>query len=165
MSARPTESAADFLFREAALLDDNDLAGWLALIDDSIDYRVPVRTIRDAADGSDFSTTAFFYSEDFASLQTRVERLQEEDAWCEHPRTRTRRMVSNVRVQEHNLNTIEVRSNLALFCWRGDTVVPVILTGERHDILRIADDSWRLARRLVLLDSTVLGLQALSVFL
>ena len=74
-------------------------------------------------------------------------------------------MVSNVRVQEHNLEAIKVRSNLALFCWRGDTVAPVILTGERQDILRIANGSWRLARRRVLLDSTVLGLQALSVFL
>jgi hypothetical protein len=41
----------------------------------------------------------------------------------------------------------------------------VILSGERHDTLYSHDGSWRLAARTVYLDTTVVGLQSLSVFL
>lgn len=157
-----THDFSDFLFREAALLDDNDLGGWLALLDERIDYRVPVRTIREEGE---FSESAYFYFEDRDSIEARVVRLLSDDAWCEHPRTRTRRMVSNVRVVNAESELVDIRSNLALFCWRGHDTTPVILTGERQDTLSSADGALKLYSRRVLLDSTVLGLQSLSVFL
>jgi hypothetical protein len=43
--------------------------------------------------------------------------------------------------------------------------VPAVLTGERQDVLVAAGNAWKLKRRLVLLDTTVLGMEALSIFL
>jgi 3-phenylpropionate/cinnamic acid dioxygenase small subunit len=159
------ETPEAFLFREAALLDDGRLQEWLGLLDPEIDYRVPVRTVPGDPGDSGFSSTAFFYQEDAASLAARVARLGTEEAWCEHPPTRTRRFVANVRVDSGEDDVVAVRNNLAVFCYRGDSPHPVILSGERHDTLHSHEGSWRLATRTVYLDSTVVGLQSLSVFL
>jgi Ring hydroxylating beta subunit len=40
-----------------------------------------------------------------------------------------------------------------------------MLTAEREDVLRKEVGDWKLARRLVLLDTTVLGMESLSIFL
>jgi 3-phenylpropionate/cinnamic acid dioxygenase small subunit len=159
---------ADFLLAEAALLDDGRLEDWLAVLDPEIEYRVPVRTVPGDRQDRGFSDTAYFLAEDAASLATRVARVGTDEAWCENPRTRTRRMVGNIRPAAPDGDggdTVDVRSNLAVFCYRGDDPAPVIVTGERHDTLRRHNGSWRLARRTVYLDATVLGLASLSIFL
>src|SRR5919199_5442314 len=154
-----------FLFAEAELLDGNQLRAWLALLTPDVDYRVPVRLTRERGAGPGFSDRSYYLKEDFGSLQTRVTRLESEHAWAENPPTRTRRLVANVRVRDPGAGDgaaeVAVKSNLAVYCYRGDTPVPIILTAERQDTLRHVEGAWRLARRLVLLDSTVLGLQAL----
>ena len=58
-----------------------------------------------------------------------------------------------------------VTSNFAVYCFRGDDPVPVVLTGERQDLLVACDGGWQLKKRLVLLDTTVLGMDSLSIFL
>lgn len=163
---------AEFFAREAAFLDDNDLHRWLDLLTPDIEYRVPIRVVRErgghGAD-SDFSDRGHFLWEDLGTLRTRVLRLDSEFAWAERPPTRTRRLVGNIRRRElpDGDGGIEARvlTNVAVYCYRGDSPEPVVLTGERDDILRLSDGELRLARRLVRLDSTVLGLQALSIFL
>jgi 3-phenylpropionate/cinnamic acid dioxygenase small subunit len=157
-----------FLNLEAQLLDGWQFHDWLALVAADIDYRAPVRTGRDMRDGDGFSSKAFYLQEDHSSLKMRVNRLDSEFAWAENPRTRTRRMVSNVRVAsmpEGHADEWQVASNLAVFCYRGDAPHPVMLTCERKDVLRRVDGSWQLARRTALLDTTVLGLESLSIFL
>lgn len=154
-----------FLEREAELLDRKMFPQWLEQLSPDISYRVPVRTQRLNREGDGFSTTAFFMREDFLSLRARVQKLASDYAWAENPATRTRRMVSNVRLGETGASGVPVTSNLAVFCYRGDAPGPVILTGERQDVLVHNGQGLRLASRLVLLDSTVLGLEALSIFL
>jgi 3-phenylpropionate/cinnamic acid dioxygenase small subunit len=163
------EECTAFLVTEAALLDDNRLAEWLGLLTPDVEYRVPVRIVRERGAGPGFSDDAFFMDEDFGTLSTRVTRLDNEFAWAESPPTRTRRFVGNPRVvegaAEQDGAEVQVLNNLAVYCYRGDAAAPIILTAERQDTLRRVDGGWKLARRLVLLDSTVLGLQALSIFL
>lgn len=163
---------AEFFAREAECLDDNDLHQWLALLTPDIEYRVPIRVVRErgghSAD-SDFSDRGHFLWEDLGTLRTRVLRLDSEFAWAEKPPTRTRRLVGNIRRREHpdgeSGSEARLFTNFAVYCYRGDSPTPVILTGERDDTLRLVDGELRLARRLVRLDSSVLGLQALSIFL
>jgi 3-phenylpropionate/cinnamic acid dioxygenase small subunit len=153
------------LHREAELLDNREFHLWLEMLCTNIRYRVPVRTTRHNKDGRGFSQKAFFLDEDHGSLKTRVLRLDSEYAWSENPATRTRRLVGNIRIRSATAETIELASNLAIFCYRGDAVAPIVLTAEREDILRRQDGSWKLAERLVLLDTTVLGMESLSIFL
>ena len=162
---RLERDALRFLNREAELLDNRKFHLWLEMLSPRIEYRVPVRTTRENKDGAGFSGTAFFLNEDYSSLKTRVLRFDSEFAWSENPATRTRRLVGNVRLRAVSTDTIEMASNLAVFCYRGDTAAPLMLTAEREDILRLVGRAWMLANRLVLIDTTVLGMEALSIFL
>lgn len=154
-----------FLYREAELLDRAEFGAWLALLHPGIDYRVPVRTTRDNREGDGFSARAFFMQEDHGSLALRVQRLGSPYNWAENPRTRTRRIVGNVRVGTCEGPDLRVDSNLVMLCHRSDAAAPLLLSCERQDVLREQDGRWTLAKRLALLDSTVLGHESLSVFL
>jgi PAH dioxygenase small subunit len=154
-----------FYYHEAELLDRAQFPAWLALMHPAIDYRIPVRTTRDNREGDGFSARAFFMQEDYGSLSLRVERLASPYNWAENPRTRTRRIVGNVRVGAREGEDQRVDSNLVVFCHRSDAGAPLMLTCERQDMLRWHAGCWTLARRMVLLDSTVLGHESLSVFL
>jgi 3-phenylpropionate/cinnamic acid dioxygenase small subunit len=167
MTAEQIERACtSFLFHEAELLDRRKFGDWLNLLSPEIEYRVPVRTTRSSGDGEGFSETAFFLNEDYGSLKLRIARLGSEYAWSENPPTRTRRMVSNARVAENGGTPDHtVTSNFVVYCYRGDSATPRLLTGERQDRLRSENGQLKLCRRLVLLDTTVLGMDSLSILL
>ena len=159
---------ANFLYREARLLDAVQLREWLTLLSDDISYSVPVRQSVEMQVGDGFSSRAFFLTEDLGSLKLRVEKLTSEFSWAENPRTRTRRMVSNVEVlsaaPSADGQAIELSSNLALFCHRGDEPAPVVLTAQRKDRLKRIGGELKLSKREALLECTVLGLEAFSIF-
>nr|WP_281722846.1 aromatic-ring-hydroxylating dioxygenase subunit beta [Nitrosomonas nitrosa] len=160
---------ARFLVAEAAALDRREFQDWLTLLSRRIDYAIPVRVTHSL--GKEFSDSAFFMKEDFGSLILRLKRLESAYAWAENPPTRTRRLVSNFRLltQDSPVDAaregIMVASNFAVLCYRGDETVPKILSGERQDLLVREEGQLKLAKRLVLLDSTVIGLGSLSIFL
>jgi 3-phenylpropionate/cinnamic acid dioxygenase small subunit len=158
-----------FLYREARLLDAFDLNGWLQLIDRGIEYKAPVRQSVNFVDGSGISRRAFYFNEDYGSLSLRIKKLQSEFSWAENPRTRTRRMVSNVEVIDDSvadeIRRVEVISNLVVFCHRGDEAQPRIISAQRQDLICVFGATARLLRRNVLLDTTVLGVESLSIFL
>lgn len=158
--------AVHFLHYEAELLDDRRLHDWLGLLTADIDYRIPTRvTLDHETRSSEFSEKSFFMFEDLGSLRTRITRFDSPYAFAEQPPTRTRRIIGNVRIGPSERDgEISVKSNFILF--RGKTdLAPQLLAGERHDVLRVADDGLRLARRLVLLDHTVLPMENLAIFL
>jgi 3-phenylpropionate/cinnamic acid dioxygenase small subunit len=156
-------SAERFLFREAELLDDFKLLDWLLLLDREIDYRIPVRCTRpqDELDKS-FSATAFHMIEHFGSLEARMKRFGA-GGWSEFPPSRTRRNVSNIRVDRCAADRLSVKSNL-LYFWSRDED-HIIVSAERHDELRECDSTIKLRRRTVFVDHTTVPLPNLSVVL
>ncbi len=155
--------AAQFLFAEAELLDGFKLLEWLLLLDREIDYRIPIRSTRpqDELDKS-FSATTFHMIEHFGSLEARMRRFGA-GGWSEFPPSRTRRNISNIRVDRGAPDRLMVKSNL-LYFWSRDEE-HVILSAERHDELRERDGALKLARRVVFVDHTTLPLPNLSVVL
>jgi 3-phenylpropionate/cinnamic acid dioxygenase small subunit len=101
----------------------------------------------------------------YRSIGIRVNRLLTEHAWAEDPPSRTRRLVSNVRVRELSPGEAEVKSYLMLHRSQWDTTGYDLLVAERQDVLRLELGQWRLLRRLVLLNHTVLGTPNLGIFL
>src|SRR4051794_7852791 len=81
----------DFLYREAALLDAWQLDDWLTLLTDDAYYRVPSN---DQPQG-DPANTLFLIADDIVRIRARVRRLKDPHAHAEHPRSRTRRVISN----------------------------------------------------------------------
>lgn len=159
-----------FLYHEAELLDRREFSSWLELMSPEVDYRVPVRTTREAKDGPGFSTKAFFLEEDYASLKMRIARLASDFAWSENPPSRTRRQVTNIRPSlategSNEGPALHIISNLVVYCFRGHSPSPAIITAERQDVIRREKGAWKLRRRLVLLDTTILDIESLSIFL
>ena len=85
----------DFLYAEAALLDEWRLDEWLALFTEDATYSVPSTDAPDA----DPSDTLFLIADDDASLRSRVEQLMGKTTWSENPHARTRRLLGNVRIR------------------------------------------------------------------
>ena len=159
-------TVVDFLYDEAALLDDRDHRGWLDLITPDIHYLVPVRITSPHTLADSTLDDMAHFDEDLYSLEKRVARLETEHAWAEDPPSRTRRFVTNIRCWEGDTaGEIVARSNLLVFRSRGDLLGPDLLSGQRTDVLRRTDDGLRLARREVLLDESVLRTQNLAIFL
>lgn len=95
----------DFLYHEAALLDEWRLDEWLALFAEGANYEVPMAGANDNADSS---AELFYISDDYARLQHRIKRLKKQGAHAEWPRSDTARLISNVRIlkQEGNVASI-----------------------------------------------------------
>ena len=120
MSARVAESALsvtradveDFLYREAALLDDWQLTEWLALFEPGARYLVPPAGSNDDVDPA---TTLFYVADDYHRLTERVKRLGKKNAHVEFPHSRCRRMVSNVRILGGTDASFEATSNFVTY--------------------------------------------------
>ncbi|MGI9004862.1 MAG: 3-phenylpropionate/cinnamic acid dioxygenase subunit beta [Streptosporangiaceae bacterium] len=167
-------AAHQFLVEEAALLDGADYAGWLELLTADIRYLMPVRVT--TAHGAGFDTLADMghFDEDRYALRKRVERLATEHAWTEDPPSRTRHLVTNVRTfgpdpgdpGDAAGGELRVESALLLFRSRGDTRQADLLSAGRSDRLRPdGEGGYRLARRQITVDESVLRTQNLAVFL
>ena len=106
-----------------------------------------------------------FLAEDMASLKMRVGRMETEFAWAEDPPSRTRHLITNILV-EAGEDEHEARASSYFLVYRshGDISKPDLFSGVREDVLRDVDNEWRLARRKILVDHTVMGASSLSIF-
>jgi 3-phenylpropionate/cinnamic acid dioxygenase small subunit len=156
---------AAFLYREAELLDSNRLEEWLGILTEDVTYEMPVRVTREGGNAQVSSEMSHF-SEDRHSLELRVKRLNTNFGWAENPPSRTRRFISNIRVEEtQNANEVKAQSYFLLYRSRGDSSEADLISGERRDLLRNVDGNWRLAGRVIIVDQTVLGTRNLAIFL
>ena len=106
------QEVEDFLYHEAALLDAWQLDEWLALLTDDATYRVPSNDRPDA----DPASTLFTIADDIQRIRARVQRLKDPHAHAEYPPSRTRRIVSNVRITEHR--PLRVEANFVVYRFR-----------------------------------------------
>lgn len=135
-----------FLFDEAALLDEWRLDEWLALFTADARYIVPST---DTPDG-DPRQTLTLIDDDLARLRGRVERLNSRLAHREFPWSRTRRLITNVRVTDANDERIHVQASFLVYRIRAGSVDPLI--GHYEYMLRRADGRLKIAHRKAVLD-------------
>ena len=165
----------EFLYHAAELLDDCQPTDWHELVTEDVSYRVPIRTTRERSNRSEFSDSSYFMREDWGTLKVRAERMENDFAWSEDPPSRTRRQVTNVRVNHVEDGEIELKNNLVIIRSRKDEIDPEFISMERHDTLRRTEGGYvpqrreepglKLARRRILLDHTVLPTNSLSIIL
>jgi len=142
----------DFLYEEAALLDAWRLDDWLALMTDDAVYRVPSND-RPNADPAD---TLFIIADDIHRIRARVARLKKKDAHAEDPRSRTRRLITNVRILESSGNALKVEANFSVHRFRRDDNIRVYVGHYRYE-LRVDGARLRIAKREAVIDSIELG--------
>jgi ethylbenzene dioxygenase beta subunit len=158
--------AAAFLYREALLLDHYRYRDWLNTLSQDVQYRMPIRTSREAAHAPGFSEVGFHFDETWGRLDQRVRRLETEYAWAEDPPSRVRRFVTNVLVDpDSQPEEPRVSSYLLVIRARLEDVQSHFLSAERRDVLRDEGDGYRLLDRLILLDHTIVPTPNLGIFL
>ena len=90
------QDVEDFLFQEAALLDEWRLDEWLGLFETDATYEVPTTD----RPNEDPHRSQYYVWDDYELLTARVKRLKSKHAHAENPHSRTRRLVTNVRLGE-----------------------------------------------------------------
>ncbi len=150
----------DFLYHEAALLDAWQLDAWLALLTDDAIYRVPSND----APTSTPAEALFMVADDARRIRERVKRLQDRNAHAEFPHSRTRRMISNVRIVARNEPEITVEANFVVYRHRRDEDIRRYIGLYRY-VLRATPDGLRIAQRHAILDAMELGSMGLVSFI
>jgi 3-phenylpropionate/cinnamic acid dioxygenase small subunit len=161
--------AHQFLVDEAYLLDAQQYEVWLETLTDDVRYVMPVRVTTARGSGFDTSPGMAHFDEDKYSLSQRVARMGTEHVWAEDPPSRLRHFITNVRTfasdPVEGVAHLVVESAELLFRSRGDVNESALLSCGREDLLRWCDDRWKLARRRIIADESVLRMQNLAVFL
>jgi p-cumate 2,3-dioxygenase beta subunit len=135
-----------FLFEEAALLDEWRLDDWLALFTEDARYVVPATDTREA----DPRETLSIINDDIVRLGARVERLKSRHAHREFPWSRTRRLITNVRVTEVMDEEIHVTASFLVYRIRSGYVDPLV--GRYEYALRRVEGILKVAYRKAVLD-------------
>jgi p-cumate 2,3-dioxygenase beta subunit len=111
------EAVEDFLYQEAALLDEWRLDEWLALFTADGRYVVPTTDLPDG----DPKEELVFIDDDMSRLRARVERLKSRHGHREYPWSRTRRFITNIRIKVEGYE-IFVTSSFLVYRFRmGDS--------------------------------------------
>jgi p-cumate 2,3-dioxygenase subunit beta len=142
----------DFLYHEAALLDDWKLDAWQELLTEDAAYYVPPN---DHLDG-DHRTTLFLVADDRERIRQRIIRIKDPNCHAEFPKSRTRRMISNVRILDVENDQVTVAANFVCYRFRRYERIREYVGGYRY-ILRQSGDGFRIKERRVFIDAHELG--------
>lgn len=155
-----------FYAEEAALLDAHRYEDWIQLFTEDTHYFMPLRrTVPRRQQHKEFTQPGemAFFDDNFMLLNMRVQKLATGTAWAEDPPSRTRHLITNVRVVSDEGDELTVESHFLLYRTRlRDDLDQWV--GRREDRLRRVDDGLKIARRHVFLDQTILHSQNLSNF-
>jgi 3-phenylpropionate/cinnamic acid dioxygenase small subunit len=157
-----------FLYVEARLLDETRLKEWGDTLAQDLIYTAPLRETRPVSQqAASVVRTMQHYHDDWRSVMGRIVRLTgTKSAWAEDPPSRTRRLVTNVLVEATDKpDEYSVRSYLLVTRSRFNFDEFDLISAERRDVLRVDGESFKLARREILLDQAVLGTPNLAIFL
>jgi p-cumate 2,3-dioxygenase beta subunit len=137
----------DLLYHEAELLDTWKLHDWLALFTEDGAYYVPSTDLPRDASSDD---SLFYIADDPVRLRERVVRLMKKTAHSEYPRSRTRHLVSNVRILDASPD--EIRVAAAFVTYRMKFGNSDAYVGSYQYRLRRIDDQLRIVEKRCFLD-------------
>lgn len=140
----------EFLYGEAELLDEWRLDEWLELLTPDARYEIPPT---DAPDGNS-TETLFLVADDRFRIESRVRRLKSDSAHAEFPRSRNRRLVTNVRVGEPVDGALPVRSSFIVYRIKYEHRDSYV--GQYHHRLQVVDGAIRIASKRAVLDDLAL---------
>lgn len=154
----------EFLFMEADLLDSRKYDEWLECLADDIHYWMPIRRTTTAREVErEFTKPGgmAFFDDDKNFLALRVKRLAIGRAWAEDPPSRTRRLITNIRILGYDGEEVSVASNFQLYRTRLNSEEDNWI-GRREDKLRRSDGGFKLSQRHIYLEQTVILSQNMS---
>ncbi|HKA56259.1 MAG TPA: aromatic-ring-hydroxylating dioxygenase subunit beta [Candidatus Binatia bacterium] len=99
----------NFLYREARLMDEHAYDEWLSLWAEDMLYWVPCNE-----DDIDPQRHVSIIYDDRPLLEDRIERLKSGAAYAQEPKSRLRRVISNVEIEEGENGEVTTYSNFNL---------------------------------------------------
>ncbi len=142
----------DFLYQEAALLDEWRLDEWLALFAEDARYVVPTTDLPDGDPQKDL----VFIDDGIEQLRGRITRLKSRHAHREYPSSRTRRLITNVRITGVRGDEISVEASFAVYRTRAGQTAPYVGHYGYTLVREKGDGAFRIRRRRATLDAEVL---------
>jgi p-cumate 2,3-dioxygenase beta subunit len=140
-----------FLIEEAAMLDEWRLDDWHALFTEDGRYLVPNLAGDPYAPPN---STLYLIADDAHHLAERVKRLGKETAHSEYPRSRTKRLVSNVRVLDDTADALKAQSAFVTF--RTSNGVTDTYFGRHEYALVPRGETWAIREKRTILEMDAL---------
>lgn len=142
----------DLLYYEAELLDAWRLDDWLKLMADDASYYVPPNDKPDA----DHRFTLFTIADDMVRLRERIVRLKDPNCHAEYPPSRTRRLITNVRITGLEDDVISASANFAIHRFRRGGAHQEFVGRYRYKLRRV-HGMLKIVERRAILDAEELG--------
>jgi 3-phenylpropionate/cinnamic acid dioxygenase small subunit len=161
-----------FLYAEADLLDERRYLEWLELLTDDVRYWMPMaRNVQFGDEQREWTRELHdlaWFDEGKTTLTQRVQQIMTGIHWAEEPASRVTHMVTNVEIVDAVPSVaspaeVTVKSRFLVYRNRLQDETD-FLVGKRRDVLRKVDGDWKIARREIFLDQTVLLAKNLTVF-
>ena len=153
------DEVTQFIYREARLQDDHEYDAWEALWTDDGIYWVPAN-----GEGTDPENQMSIVYDNRSRIALRIRQYHTGKRFSQTPRSRLRRLVSNIEILEHDetqgATLVRVTSNAMVFesNTRGDT-----LWASRNEYkLRREGGAWRMALKKVVLVNNEAALFSMS---
>lgn len=137
----------DFIYEEAACLDEWRLDDWFALFAPGATYEVPTAG---ASDDADSAEALFYIADDYGRLGHRVERLKKRDAHSEWPHSDSARLVSNVRILSSTGQRDRIGCTFVTYRAKND-ITDVYFGHHIYEFVRV-DGALRIASKKTMLD-------------
>ncbi len=155
------EAVENFLYREARLADDWELDEWLTLWDDEeAVYWIPCNK-----DDVDPERELSIIYDNRERLGLRVQRVGTGMAWTQEPRSKLRRLVSNVEIEEREGGLLRTLSNFHLTELRVNSTQITYWIGRNEHHLLPDGDGFRIKLKKVMLINNDEEMTQLSCFI
>lgn len=157
------EEVEDFLYEEAALLDEWRLDEWVDLFTEDCRYVVPSNNLPEGNSKEDL----VLIDDDIFRLRARGTRLKSRHAHREYPHARTRHLVSNVRITDAEGENIGVSA--AFMVWRfrdqgGEKERATYYVGLYEYRLAVVEGTLKIRYKRAMMDmSTLRAAEAVSI--
>lgn len=162
------DEVEQFLYNEAALLDERRYEEWITLMANDIHYFMPIRKNVKFGEwdreNSDPASEISWFDEGKDVLEGRVRQLMTGVHWAEEPVSRIRHIISNIRVLDVQGDEIVTSDNF--FVWHNRLLEEVnLFAGRRDNVLRRDPETgFKVVKRTILLDQSVLLAKVVTFF-
>lgn len=163
----------DFYYHEADLLDERRFRDWLDILADDISYFMPIRRNvkfgqHQARENTKRGEGISWFDEDKWTLTKRVDQILTGVHYAEEPLSRICHMVSNVQIKAvrgdlEKPAELDVTSRFLIYQNRVEYETYTFV-GKRNDTIRATDAGWKVAKREIILEQSILLAKNLTMF-
>ena len=150
------DEVEEFLYEEAALLDEWELRRWQNLFAPDGEYMIATPNIESPETASP-AKTLFLVADDQERLTQRVERLLDKTAHVEFPHSKTRHCLSNIRIQSGGGAELRVRANFVTYRTKNDETT--YFPGHVIYDLKRDGHTFRIRQKRCIIDTDSLAMQ------